>query len=115
LKYEIITKQSKKGTKRVLMPKRISKRHQPLGLASFTNATFDSLKSINKPESCLETYSGLEMSFEYSPKEMEGLFDLDDKAIKVQQIAMQRSLKVSKNDIEEVIRSLNEDLVSHFK
>ena len=97
LKYELVEKQSKK----VLVAKRCSMRHNKKQLATHVQE------------------AALECSFDYKPSEFENLFkpqDEDHYNQQMQEIAFQHSTKIARKDIAQVLGQLSDELaLVHLK
>ena len=101
LKYEIVKKRQRNGEEtNVLMAKRCSMRHRSMGLRPDEE---QSLLDALKPNQSLEE----EMDFEYCPSTVEKLFVNDVEAQRVQEIALQKKVKLEISDISEILGYLD--------
>jgi hypothetical protein len=100
LKFEIIRKRDAKTgiEKKVLQAKRCSARHRTMGLNDFCSNPLGALE---------ERHQQVDMSIEYNPSSFEKLFAKDQNVQKVQQLAIQKSVRLESHEIEKVVGYLD--------
>jgi len=100
LKYEFVKKKRRNGEdKNVLLAKRCSMRHRSIGLGEdFGRKLLDALQPNQSYE---------EMDFEYCPSTVEELFANDQEAHRVQELALQKKVKLQISDISEILGYLD--------